>query len=136
MSGPKPADILTELTGVAERLGVLQNGHGHEPVGTLAKDVTPERVSWLNRGRLALGKITILDGDPGLGKSTAALDIAARITTGRPLPGSSVATAPRGVVVLSAEDGAADTIVPRLMAAGADLGRVFIMTGVRGPRWD
>ena len=97
MSGRRPTDILSELSGVAERLGVLQNGNGHEPIGSLAKDVTPERVSWLNRGRLALGKITILDGDPGLGKSTVALDIAARTTTDRPLPGSGVASAPRGV---------------------------------------
>jgi hypothetical protein len=131
MSERKPADILTELTDVYQRLGVLQNGHGHEPIGTLARDVAPERVSWLWRGRLALGKISLIDGDPGLGKSTAALDIAARVTDDRPLPGSGVASAARGVVVLSAEDGAADTIVPRLMAAGADLGRVFIMTGVR-----
>jgi hypothetical protein len=110
-----------------------QNGNGREPIGTLAKDVTPERVIWLWAGRLAAGKITIIEGDPGLGKSTATLDLAARISTGMPLPSEREPRSPRGVVVLSAEDGLADTIVPRLIAAGADLGRVFIMTGVRSP---
>ena len=58
-----------------------------EPAGVLASDVQPEHVSFLWPGRLAAGKPTVLDGDPGLGKSTAALDIAARITTGTALPG-------------------------------------------------
>lgn len=108
--------------------GSQRNGAG--PAGVLASVVQPERVSFLWPGRLAAGKPTMLDGDPGLGKSTAALDIAARITTGRPLPGCTASAEPRGVVLLSAEDGAADTIVPRLVANGADLGRVFIMQGV------
>jgi putative DNA primase/helicase len=102
-----------------------------EPAGVLASDVQPERVSFLWPGRLAAGKPTVLDGDPGLGKSTAALDIAARITTGTALPGRATGAKPRGVVLLSAEDGAADTIVPRLKAAGADLARLFIMQGVK-----
>lgn len=101
-----------------------------QPVGVLASTVQPERVVWLWRGRLAAGKQTLLDGDPGLGKSTLSLDIAARITTGAVMPGEDTLRDPRGVVLLSAEDGAADTIVPRLVAAGADLERVFIMTGV------
>jgi hypothetical protein len=103
-----------------------------QPRGVLARDVEPERVSWLWPGRLAEGKVTVQDGDPGLGKSTETLDIAARITTGAPLPGCTSRRSPRGVVILSAEDGAADTIVPRLEAAGADTVRIFIMDGVVG----
>jgi hypothetical protein len=79
---------------------------------------------------MALGKMTVFDGDPGLGKSTALLDVAARITTGAPLPGEVSPRLPRGVVLLSAEDGLADTIVPRLLACGAQMSRIYAMTGV------
>ncbi len=85
--------------------------------------VKPEQVEWLWPGRLPLGKVSILDGDPGLGKSTVTLDLAARVTTGQPLPDGSAGRL-GGVVLTSAEDGLADTIVPRLQAAGADLERV------------
>jgi putative DNA primase/helicase len=90
-------------------------------------------VDWLWPGRIPFGQFTILDGDPGLGKSTLLLDLAARLTTARPMPDepdpSSTADflRPRGpasVVLLSAEDGLAETIRPRLEAAGADLTRV------------
>ena len=46
---------------------------------------TPESVSWLSPGRLTLGKLTIIDGNPDLGKSFITLDLCARVTTGRPL---------------------------------------------------
>lgn len=92
-------------------------------------DVRPERVSWLWPGWIPLSKITIIDGDPGLGKSTLALDLAARVSTGSPMPGGSP-TERAGVVILSAEDGLADTIRPRLDAAGADVSRVVALTGI------
>lgn len=76
-------------------------------------------------GRLAAGKITVIDGDPGLGKSTLTLELAARFSTGEPLYGGET-RAPRGVLIMSAEDGEADTIRPRLEAAGADLRRCYI----------
>lgn len=103
------------------------------PRARRASTVMPRRVRWLSRGRLAAGKITVLDGDPGLGKSSVALDWAARISTGRALPGEpgwmddEPVNEPRGVVVLSAEDDDADTIVPRLKAAGADLRRIVFL---------
>jgi hypothetical protein len=93
--------------------------------GILVSDVETEHVTWLWRGWLALGKISVLDGDPGLGKSATTLDIAARVSTGRPFPdGSECETGAGGVVILSAEDGLADTIKPRLEAAGADTSRI------------
>jgi len=95
-----------------------------------ASKVMPERVRWLWSGRIPLGKLTVLDGDPGLGKSTITLDLGARITTGSPLPGSEDRFGPTNVVLLSAEDGVADTIRPRLEAAGADLERVVIVDHV------
>jgi hypothetical protein len=93
--------------------------------GILVSDVETERVAWLWRGWLAQGKISVLDGDPGLGKSATTLDIAARVSTGRPFPdGSECETGAGGVVILSAEDGLADTIKPRLEAACADTSRI------------
>jgi hypothetical protein len=93
-------------------------------------DVVAEQVTWLWPDRIPRGKLTLLDGDPGLGKSTLALHIAARVSTGGPLPGRCEPRAPAGVIILSAEDGLADTIRPRLDAAGADLTRVFAITAV------
>jgi hypothetical protein len=93
--------------------------------GILVSDVETERLAWLWRGWLALGKLSVLDGDPGLGKSATTLDIAARVSTGRPFPdGSECESGAGGVVILSAEDGLADTIKPRLEAAGADTSRI------------
>ncbi|MCC6642288.1 MAG: AAA family ATPase, partial [Deltaproteobacteria bacterium] len=69
-------------------------------------------------------------GDPGLGKSSVTLDLAARVTTGRAMPDGSPG-ASGGVVLLSAEDGLADTIRPRLDAAGADVSRVVALASIR-----
>src|SRR5579884_3401293 len=86
----------------------------------------PRAVAWLWPGRLALGKLAILDGDPGLGKSLVTLDLCARLSTGRPFPDSSPGPGPGSAIILNGEDAADDTLVPRLRALGADLGRVFI----------
>lgn len=91
--------------------------------------VAAERVQWLWDGRIALGKLTVIDDDPGQGKSTLTTDIAARISTGTPLPGGT-RTVPAAVVLLSAEDGVGDTIRPRLEAAGADTTRVYVFDSV------
>lgn len=93
-------------------------------------DVAPEVVTWLWHGRIPYGKITVLDGDPGLGKSTITIDIAARVTTGRAMPDESVSSSRSAVLFLTAEDGVADTIVPRLAAAGGDASRVFVLASV------
>lgn len=96
------------------------------------EDVVPEEVDWLWPGRIPLGKLTILDGDPGLGKSTMALDLAARLSTGEPMPDDTQAdlSDPAGTVLLTAEDGLADTIRPRLDVAGADPSRVTALRKV------
>ncbi|MEM1331474.1 MAG: AAA family ATPase, partial [Planctomycetota bacterium] len=95
-------------------------------------EVRPEEVSWLWPQRIALGKLTMLAGDPGLGKSFVSLDLAARVSAGLPWPDlPSESNAPGGVVLLSAEDGLADTIRPRLDAAGADPSRVVALEAVR-----
>jgi putative DNA primase/helicase len=96
-------------------------------------DVVSQPVKWLWRGYIPLGKLTILDGDPGLGKSLLTLDIAARVTTARAMPESGVSdlTEPANVILLSAEDDPADTLRPRLEVAKADLTRVVALTAIR-----
>jgi putative DNA primase/helicase len=95
-----------------------------------AADVTPQPVEWLWPGRFALGKLTLIAGEAGLGKSQLSIAMVAAVTTGSEWP-CREGRAPQGsVVILSAEDGAADTVVPRLMAAGADRERVEIVSAV------
>ena len=101
------------------------------PALTLLADVRPEPVRWLWPGRIPLGKLTVLDGNPGLGKSPISLDIAARVSTGRPMPdGPSGLCEPRGVVLLTCEDDLSDTVRPRLDAAGAYAARIVHLTRV------
>lgn len=95
-----------------------------EPIGILLSDVSPKDVSWLWPRRLPLGKLVMLDGDPGLGKTTAMFDIAARVTTGRCMPNETKSRTPGGVVLICLEDGLEDTIQPRLARAGADLSKI------------
>jgi hypothetical protein len=96
-------------------------------------DVQPERVSWLWPGRIPAGKLVTLDGDPSLGKSTLSLAFAAIVTTGGTWPDNSPCNYPGDVILLSAEDGLADTVRPRLDAAGADVSRVHAVQGVTLP---
>lgn len=93
-------------------------------------DVSAEQVSWLWRGRLPRGKLTLIVGDPGLGKSYLTLDVAARVSRGDEWPDGERA-ALGDVVLLNAEDGLADTIRPRLDALGADTTRVHALRAVR-----
>jgi hypothetical protein len=93
---------------------------------TAANQVVAQSVSWLWPERIPLGKPVIMDGDPDLGKSLLALDLCARLSTGRPFPDGRPGPGPANALVLSAEDTAADTIVPRLKRLGADMQRVFI----------
>jgi putative DNA primase/helicase len=91
-------------------------------------------IEWLWRGHFVQGAINIVAGDPGLGKSFLAMDIAARISRGKPWPVGEPDTrdAPCGsVIMLAAEDDPAFTIKPRLAAAGADMTKIACIEGVR-----
>lgn len=117
-----------------EYTGRLENGGPPEEAPGLVRlsDVEPKSVRWLWPGHLPLGKLALIDGDPGLGKSALALDLAARVSRGAPMPDGSSPDleGPRGVVLLTAEDGLRDTVRPRLDAAGADPERVAALDWV------
>ncbi len=94
-------------------------------------DVRSEVIRWLWPGRIAIGKVSMIAGDPGLGKSLVTLDMAARVSRGTPWPdrpGEPISVG--AVVLLSAEDDAADTIRPRLDASGADVSKIMQLRGV------
>jgi hypothetical protein len=100
------------------------------PVLIRMSDVEPKPVDWLWYSRIARGKVNLIVGNPGLGKTLLMLDIAARTTKGAAWPDSG--TAPAGaVVLLTAEDDLADTIRPRLDALEADPSRVVALQAIR-----
>lgn len=97
---------------------------------TRGSDIQPEQVSWLWDGWLAAGKVHILGGAPGTGKTTISMALAAAVTTGGLWPDGS--RSPIGsVAIWSGEDDPADTLVPRLHLSGADLSRVHFISKVR-----
>jgi KaiC/GvpD/RAD55 family RecA-like ATPase len=106
---------------------------GPQPVIVCLRDIKARDVRWLWPKFFPLGKVSILVGDPDLGKSTLTTDIAARVSRGLEFPDGS-GKAPQGsVIILSAEDAPEDTIKPRLMVAGADESKIHILKGVREP---
>lgn len=97
-------------------------------VRLISLDTIPiEEVKWLLYPFIPFGKITIIQGDPGEGKTTLALQIIAALTSGRPVWENAPQVEPINVIYQTAEDGLADTIKPRLVAAGADCARVLVI---------
>jgi hypothetical protein len=96
-----------------------------------ASEIEAEEIRWLWPGYIPFGKVTTLEGDPSVGKSTMTMKIAAAVSRGRGdwLPGG-IEFEGRDVFIVSYEDGARDTIRPRLEAAAADLTRVHVIQGV------
>lgn len=87
------------------------------------KDIAPQPITWLWPRRFPTGKFCMLAGDPGLGKSYLTLDIAARVSLGGMWPDGGPVNI-GNVLIISVEDGMADTIVPRLILLDADLARI------------
>jgi putative DNA primase/helicase len=104
-----------------------------ELISRCAGDIVPEKIEWIWPNRIARGKHTCIAGEPGTGKSQLTIAIVAAVTTGGEWP-CGEGKAPAGnVIVLNAEDSASDTIVPRLLAAGANLSSVNMVSAVRNP---
>lgn len=100
------------------------------PVLTCMADVEPCEVKWMWPGRIPLGRISLLVGRPGEGKSFATCDWAARVSTGTPWPDGEPCE--RGsVLLICAEDDGGDTIRPRLDAHHADASRIHLLAMVR-----
>lgn len=86
-----------------------------------------EEVTWLLKPFIPYGKITIIQGDPGEGKTTLVLQIIGALTSGKPIWDGLTPLNPINVIYQTAEDGLSDTIKPRLVAAGADCARVLVI---------
>lgn len=86
--------------------------------------VTQRKVEWLWYPYIPYGKLTILQGDPGEGKSTFMINIAALLTRGKKMPDGYRIPEPQSVVYQTAEDNLSDTVKPRMVAAGADCNRI------------
>ncbi len=100
------------------------------PILTLLSDVKPEEVDWLWQDRLSQGKYNVLAGMPDIGKTTVALDIAARMSVGGTWPDGAVCPQGRSII-MTAEDGIADTIVKRIITLGGDRTQIAVLEGMR-----
>ena len=94
-------------------------------------NVERTQIRWLWQGRIATGRLSLLTGHPGEGKSWVSLALAAALTSGTPLPGETAGRAPCNVLVASAEDDPGDTIGPRFDALGGDPERLVVVDGVQ-----
>lgn len=109
---------------------VMRSHEADEQIEMLpGESIRPEAVRWLWDGWLAEGKIHLIAGPGGTGKTTTAMALAATVSSGGRWP-SGEWTEARNVVIWTGEDGLADTLVPRLIACGANMKRVSLVGGV------
>jgi putative DNA primase/helicase len=120
---------LDGLRAPAKSVGAPAGEYAKGVILLRASDMPPEPITWLWNGWLAAGKLHIIGGAPGTGKTTIALALAASVSTGGCWP-DGTRSATGSVVIWSGEDDPKDTLVPRLTLAGADLSRVFFVTSV------
>jgi RecA-family ATPase len=100
-----------------------QDGFSSRVVSTLV----PRPIDWFWPGRLATANWRFWNGDPGLGKSLLTLDLCARLSRGLPFPDGAPSGEPSASLIINGEDGACDTVRPRLEAMGADLDRIHVL---------
>jgi hypothetical protein len=117
------------ISEAAEDAPANERADKRRPTMVTLSDVEPEAVEWLWEPYIPLSKPSFLEGDPGIGKTWLALAIASHVSRGTAWPESTTGADPADIVYLTAEDGLADTLRPRLDAAGADVRRVHVLTG-------
>lgn len=100
------------------------------PIIVRLSDVRPEPVTWLWRDRIPRGKLTLVIGEPGDGKTWVLCDINARLSQGRAWPDGTAGVSGESVT-LTAEDGLADTIRPRIDRQGGDAARCHVLRAIR-----
>ena len=100
-----------------------------------ASEIEPKEIEWLWYPFIPYGKVTLLQGDPGDGKSTFMLTIAALLTRGEPLPFTDTGKplAPISIIYQTTEDDADDTIVPRFIKANGDRERLLFISEKESP---
>ena len=99
-------------------------------------DIERRPIRWLWTNRIARGKLTALVSAPGDGKSTMTCDLAARLSSGSKWPDGDDSAGAADTLLINGEDDPHDQLRPRLEAAGADLSRVALLSGIRVPRED
>jgi hypothetical protein len=123
--------LVVQAAPLRKAVGQNPSRNAGSPNLVTLSDVQPKVVTWLWRGRIPRGKLTLLVGDPGLGKSLLFVDFGARVTRGEEFPDGGGQVPAADVVLLSAEDGLADTIRPRFDVAGGDATRMHLLQSVR-----
>jgi putative DNA primase/helicase len=136
--GLTPEQLQQLIANAVEAIRIPQTAAVAAPPGRRlithrASDVQPEKLIWVWPGRIPEGKLVLLGGPPGLGKSQLTAFVSATISNGGDWPCNEGSTTVGSVIFMSAEDGIEDTIVPRLMAAGAKLDRVYIVAAATKP---
>lgn len=118
-------------TKAAERAAVKFTG-SEEPESVrviCGADLKPEPIDWLWEGYLAKGKLHVMAGSPGTGKTTLAMELAATISRGRKWPDGGMAQL-GNVLIWSGEDDPADTLLPRFLAMGGDPSRIYFIEDI------
>ena len=127
LPAPRAEGAAKQAPGRGGRTGSVEPEASHNDLDAFE----PSRVRWLVDGRIAMGKLNMLAGDPGLGKSFITLELASRVSRGEigALPDGSAGR----TIIMSAEDDPRDTLAPRLIAMGADRSRIRLFNGFKDP---
>lgn len=122
-----PVTTVEEVLAVIDKIGKNDQIAQYEFTVVSADNIPPEKKVWLWEQRIPANTITLFSGKGERGKSTVAIDLAARVTRGADWPDSAKnVMGPRKVLLMATEDDPADTIIPNLIAANADLSMIKI----------